>query len=137
MSYLSALIAWLTTGTNGFMLSVSASALVFMIMIAGFLFKAIRKVDLTYMLYEPGTTIVSSTKFWHVVACFVATLAFLFINFAAPGAGSLEFIWLTYLGVIAGSASVSKLIAAKFPGITPDISDATITKESVGKKLDP
>lgn len=83
-------------------------------MIAVFLLKAIRKVDLSQMFYETDSTTVSSTKFWNVVACFVATIAFLFINITAPATASLEFIWLVYLGVIAGSASVSKLIEARF-----------------------
>ncbi|WEM34296.1 hypothetical protein [Xanthomonas phage X1] len=90
-----------------------------MLMIAYVLFKAIRKLDLSSMFYEPGTLTVSSTKFWNVVACFVATIAFLFINITAPAAASLEFIWLAYLGVIAGSASVSKLISARY-GVSAD-----------------
>lgn len=114
MVYLSSFLAWLAVGTNGFLFAASASAFLFILMIAVFLFKAIWKVDLSQMFYDPGSKVVSSTKFWNVVACFVATIAFLFINITTPAAASLEFIWLTYLGVIAGSASVSKLISAKF-----------------------
>lgn len=116
MVTLSTFLAWLATGTNGFLFAASSSAFLFILMIAVFLFKAIWKVDLSQMFFEPGCQTVSSTKFWNVVACFVATIAFLFINITAPAAASLEFIWLTYLGVIAGSASVSKLITARFGG---------------------
>jgi hypothetical protein len=79
------------------------------------------------MFYEPGSSEVSSTKFWHVIACFVATIAFIFINFAAPGSAGLEFIWATYLGVIAGSASLAKLISAKYGVVEPSNSTTSST----------
>ena len=117
MLYLTGFLTWLGTGTNGFLFAASSSAFGFMLMIALFLINAIRKLDLARLFYDTGGKEVSSTKFWHVVACFVATVSFLFINFAAPGSAGLEFIWLTYLGVIAGSVSVSKLISAKYPAV--------------------
>lgn len=83
-------------------------------MIALFLFKAIWKVDLSQMFFEPGSQTVSSSKFWNMVACFVATIAFLFINVTNPAIPGLEFIWLIYMGVIAGTTSVSKLISARY-----------------------
>lgn len=126
MSVLSTFLAWFAVGTNGFLFATSAAAFLFMLMIAVVLFKAIRKLDLSSMFYDTGSTIVSSTKFWSVIAYFVATIAFLFINIAAPAAASLEFIWLAYLGIIAGSASVNKLISARY-GVT----------DQSGQKLDP
>lgn len=80
------------------------------------------------MFYETGQTEVSHTKFWNIIACFVATVAFLFVNFTAPGAAGMEFIWLTYLGVIAGSASVSKLIGQKF---SSDVEIATVSAAAI------
>ena len=119
MSLLSTFLAWFAAGTNGFLAVSAGAAFIFMLMIMYFLFKAIRKLDLSSMFADaPGSNIVSSTKFWNVVAYFVATIAFLFINISAPASAALEFIWLTYLGVIAGSASINKLIAARFNAST-------------------
>lgn len=87
---------------------------VFMLIVSVLMFNGLRKLDLRYLFTSEGTGEVSSTKFWTNIAYLVATVAFLAINIFAPGAGSLEMVWLIYLGVVASQASVSKMLSLKF-----------------------
>ena len=89
------------------------SALV-MLLIAILMFKSLRKVDLSELWLSEGSNRVSSTKFWSNIAYFVATVAFLAINFVAPGVAAVEWIWTIYLGVVGGSAMVNKLLSLRF-----------------------
>jgi hypothetical protein len=70
--------------------------------------------DLTELFYANGTSKVSQTKFWNSIGFFVATICFVYFNFALPSSGAIEAIWLIYLSVVAGAASLSKYISAKF-----------------------
>lgn len=88
---------------------------VFMLILAGFLFKALTKVDLTTLFLGTDGK-VSPNKFWSSIAYFVATVAFLGINAAAPGSAGLEFIWLIYLAVVASAQVLTSFIATKYGG---------------------
>lgn len=103
---------------NSFTLIGTGFVGLFMLLVAGFFFNALRKVDLTtlFLTDEPGVRKVSSTKFWTSVAYFVATVAFLAANFVAPVGASLEIIWAIYLSTVAGHAAFSKYIGQRFSG---------------------
>lgn len=89
---------------------------IIMLIVSVFMFNGLRKLDLSHLFTSESTGQISSTKFWTNISYFVATVAFLTVNIFAPGAASLEMIWLIYLGVVASSASVSKLLALRFKG---------------------
>lgn len=103
---------------NAFTLIGTGFVGLFMLLVAGFFFNALRKVDLTslFITDEPGSRKVSSTKFWTSIAYFVATVAFLAANFVAPVGGSLEIIWAIYMSTVAGHAAFSKWLGTKFGG---------------------
>lgn len=58
----------------------------------------------------------SHTKYWSNVAYLVATVVFLYLHMFMIDkiASQLEMLWLIYLGVVAGNASVNKLISYKY-----------------------
>lgn len=88
---------------------------VFMLLISLLFFNGLRKVDLRYLFLSAGTGRVSSTMFWNNIAFFIATIAFLVINFSQTLEGSsLEMIWLIYLGTVAGSHTVNKFLTLKY-----------------------
>lgn len=55
---------------------------------------------------------ISHTRFWSNVAYFVATITFIKLNFTENN--YIVELWLIYLGIIGGNASISKLISMKY-----------------------
>lgn len=100
---------------NAFGVAAGVFSGLFMLIVSWYFFKGMRKVDLTSLFMEDNNSRkVSSTKFWSSIAYFVATIAFLTINFMAPGSAGLEFIWAIYMSTVAGHAALSKFITAKY-----------------------
>jgi hypothetical protein len=70
--------------------------------------------------------------FWNNIAFFIATIAFLVINFSQTITGSsLEMIWLIYLGSVAGSHSMNKFLALKYKDVTPGVVTTTSVEQKV------
>lgn len=100
---------------NSFMAAAGVFTAFFMLVVSVFLFKGLRKLDLKGLFLDnPTDKHISNSKFWSNVAYFVSTVAFLAINLAAPGAQSLEFIWVVYLGVVASAAVASKFLSLRY-----------------------
>lgn len=103
--------------TNIFPL-LSAIFLILFIIVFSFMFiKALKNIDLSDLLTHEGTKVASHSKLWSSVAYFAATISFLAMNIipgiAAQG-GSLELIWMIYLGIVASNAVASKWISMKY-----------------------
>lgn len=111
---LTLLTTWLLTDMNLFIILGSAVALAFMILVGAKLAKEIMKLDLSDLFYAKGSKKISGSRFWNTIGFFVATVCFVYFNFALPSSGALEAIWLIYLSVVAGAASLSKYISAKY-----------------------
>jgi len=100
---------------NSFMAAAGIFTALFMLIVSILLFKGMTKLDLKGLFTEnPGDRFISNSKFWSNIAYFVSTIAFLAINIAAPGAASLEFIWVVYLGVVGASAAVHKFLSLRY-----------------------
>lgn len=78
--------------------------------------KGSRKTDMRELFIDERSKHFSHTKYWSNVAYLVATVTFLYMHLYAIDkiADQLEMLWLIYLGVVAGNASVNKLISYKY-----------------------
>lgn len=103
---------WTLIVENFFTVVTTSFVGLFMIIIAWFMIKGMKQLNLTSLYLEDGT--VSSTKFWSSVAYFIATVAFLAINILNPASAALEFVWAIYLATVAGHATFSKFISKKY-----------------------
>lgn len=65
------------------------------------------------LIRDASTGQLSHTKLWANVAYAAATVSFCWMNF--KGTASAD-IWFIYLGVVATSATASKVISMKFGG---------------------
>lgn len=74
---------------------------------------AIIHIDLSELFANKDNK-VSHTKFWANIAYFVTTVAFIKLNFTETFQQYLSEIWLIYLSVVAGNASLSKWISLKY-----------------------
>ena len=103
---------------NSFNIISSTFLSLFLVILFVVMLKAGRKMDMTELFKNEKTGQLSHTKFWSNVAYFAATLAFLSLNLFSSGAisGTLEFIWIIYLGVVASNAVASKWISHKYNG---------------------
>lgn len=57
---------------------------------------------------------ISHTRFWSNMAYFVATITFVKLNFRESE--YITELWLIYLGIIGGNASINKYISMKYGG---------------------
>ena len=85
----------------------------FMTVVVFILIKGIRGIRVTDLFEFNGEA--SLSKFWQNVAYAAATIAFLAVNISGNlTGGTLEVVWLIYLGVVASNAVLSKWISVKY-----------------------
>lgn len=92
--------------------------LLFVIMLILIFINGIKKINFQELFFDEKENKFSHTKFWSNVAYLVSTVAFLYINIFRLDVSNnfIDMIWIIYLGVVAGNASVSKWIAYKYGG---------------------
>ena len=85
----------------------------FMTVVVFILIKGIRGIRVADLFEFSGEA--SLSKFWQNVAYAAATIAFLAVNISGNlTGGTLEIVWLIYLGVVASNAVLSKWISVKY-----------------------
>ncbi len=85
----------------------------FMTVVVFILIKGIRGIRVADLFEFSGEA--SLSKFWQNVAYAAATIAFLAVNIGGNlTGGTLEIVWLIYLGVVASNAVLSKWISVKY-----------------------
>jgi hypothetical protein len=85
----------------------------FMTVVVFILIKGIRGIRVADLFEFGGEA--SLSKFWQNVAYAAATIAFLAVNISGNlTGGTLEVVWLIYLGVVASNAVLSKWISVKY-----------------------
>mgnify|MGYP001176922241 FL=1 len=94
----------------------------FMTVVVFILIKGIRGIRVADLFEFSGEA--SLSKFWQNVAYAAATIAFLAVNISGNlTGGTLEIVWLIYLGVVASNAVLSKWISVKYDRGQPDPRD--------------
>lgn len=88
----------------------------FIVFLSYILFSSTRGIDLSVLYKSEFTGRLSHTKFWTNIAYFAATLAFINMNLFTPvkDTGSLEIIWVIYLGIVASDNIATKYLLLKY-----------------------
>ena len=105
----------LTTGMGTVIMTIM---LVFIIILVIEFVNGSRKTNVQELFIDERSGKFSHTKYWSNVAYLVSTVVFLYMHmFLLDKIGDhIEMLWLIYLGVVAGNASVNKLISYKYGG---------------------
>lgn len=80
-----------------------------------------------------GTGKISHTKFWANVAYFVATIAFVDINFKPSPPEYLVELWFVYLATVASNASISKFLSLKYSNQNADTERSSTSANMIDK----
>lgn len=104
------------TLSNGMGTVIMTIMLAFIIVLVFEFINGSRKTSFRELFIDERSGKFSHTKYWSNVAYLVATVVFLYMHMFMLDkiTNQLEILWLIYLGVVAGNASMNKLISYKY-----------------------
>lgn len=94
---------------------------------------SLKNIQLAELFESTGTGKISHTKFWANVAYFVATIAFVDINFKPSPPEYLVELWFVYLATVAGNASISKFLSLKYSNQNADTKHSSTSANMIDK----
>ena len=94
---------------------------------------ALKNIQLAELFESIGTGKISHTKFWANVAYFVATIAFVDINFKPSPPEYLVELWFVYLATVASNASISKFLSLKYSNQNADTERSSTSANMIDK----
>lgn len=118
MPFITELKDFVAGGANTVIIGFMAA---FIIMLLWGFVKGVARMSMKDLFIDERSGHISHTKYWSNVAYLSATVAFLVLNlfYFKEIEKYVELLWIIYLGVVASSATISKLISYKY-GVKAD-----------------